>query len=71
MNVANLSRKFAPRRALSRAGARRGLLRYPPCPDESRRKLWADTETHPDEADLVSARQWTGGVLDLLRNQPA
>ncbi|MBT8042227.1 MAG: flavodoxin family protein [Pontiella sp.] len=32
-------------------------------PTESRRKLWKDAETHPDESDLKNAAEWAAGVL--------
>ncbi len=35
-------------------------------PTESRRKLWKDAETHPDEADLKKAAEWAVGVLASL-----
>lgn len=36
-------------------------------PNEARRKLWHDAESHPDETDLASARQWAARVIAPAR----
>lgn len=33
-------------------------------PTESRRKLWKDAETHPDDADLQAVADWAVAVLE-------
>ncbi|WP_372807139.1 flavodoxin family protein [Pontiella sp.] len=35
-------------------------------PTTSRKKLWRDAESHPDDADLEAAADWAEGVLAAL-----